>query len=578
MSEQLTSPLQPEVPTQPADELAAYAERFQNYVPESAVDAMATAEGAANVAKAIETEDGSYKYLGEEVASGIAQGYFDVTKKGVNTWRLNSGQRSAWEAVSKAAHPSELSVDKYARMKALKGDVMEPTVESFRKLKQEAAARLKLDAEIAEKQGRQVAKTREKAEDPRVVRAQEKAGRELLKAREEAFGRVVKFTSNPDSKFASGPELKQATGLDREAILKLGFNSFEDIKSAATTWKAEKDEAARVKAYHAANNAKADTWNAERNKHRQAKQTASERVEKLSYKMKLDNGGELGLKHRPGVAEKIQEDAVAQAEAEGLAVNHLKPSEGYKVPTNAAAEARQSEYAAMLKAFNREVLSVQANKTSDDVQPVGRHRAPEAAPGANVAENWGEVTLTDVSDQAVAVHAKGRFARARAGLKNLYEKAGVKVSNGMNKAMEYLTDEQKGRRRGIVAGVAGVGLVALAYGASRGFSFGEAAHPKNGGPNSDVLNALSGKSDKSGGANSEVVNALGGGQKAQPAHEAVQSVKLGHGQTIYGQERALHPQATEAQLHAYTQRALDMNHMNWEQARHLAEGEEVKLA
>lgn len=192
---------------------------------------------------------------------------------------------------------------------------------------------------------------------------------------------------------------------------------------------------------------------------------------------------------------------------------------------------------------------------------------------------WGETTLVDTRDRAIAQRTQGKFAHARTALKNLYDKAGAKVSAGFANVMDKLTDEEKGRRRrGILAGVVGVGLVALAYGASRGFHLGEVSHTKGGGENQDVINALSGKGSKSGSNNSDIINALGGGQKGQHTHEATtHAVKLTHGDSIWAEERKLHPHANEAQIRAYTQRALDINHLNWEQARQLAEGEEVKL-
>ena len=197
-----------------------------------------------------------------------------------------------------------------------------------------------------------------------VIGAVEELGK--VRVRNDAVGRVADFIRKPESEFAAGPDIKRATGLGYEDILRLGFGSYSEMKRAAQALNMQRDERAQIDAAQAAVQAHADKWNGERDKYRAAKEAASDRVERLSYAAKLSAGGEIGLKRNPDKAKEIRDEAIAQAEQEGHSVGALKPSEGIIFPENTPAQQRTSELVALLKAHDRAIAEAATRRRATE--------------------------------------------------------------------------------------------------------------------------------------------------------------------------------------------------------------------
>lgn len=150
--------------------------------------------------------------------------------------------------------------------------------------------------------------------------------------------------------------------------------------------------------------------------------------------------------------------------------------------------------------------------------------------------------------------------------------------NAMRKMGEYLSDEEKGRRRGIVAGVVGVAAVGGAY---LGLKYGgdllshtpDTHTTAHGGGSDGLAELLTGRGGKHQGTGQEVVDALsgnGGGESIR-AH-----MTLHQGDTIWGdlsRIAAQHgQQLNDEQVHDLVGRTLHANGISWEDARHLPVG------
>lgn len=132
------------------------------------------------------------------------------------------------------------------------------------------------------------------------------------------------------------------------------------------------------------------------------------------------------------------------------------------------------------------------------------------------------------------------------------------------KAFDYLNDKDKGRRRGITAGVIGVAAVGAAFVATKYgsdlFSHASHAHTGTAAPNKDLLDALSGKGSGS-----------GAGAHAHEIH-----LTLHHGDTIWNDiadTAAKHGHHySDEHIRQLTEQTLRANGLSWEDARHLPTG------
>jgi hypothetical protein len=128
--------------------------------------------------------------------------------------------------------------------------------------------------------------------------------------------------------------------------------------------------------------------------------------------------------------------------------------------------------------------------------------------------------------------------------------ASVYVKEGMGRFGDWLSDEEKGRRRGITAGVIGVAAVGGAMLAAKYGSdmFGHVAHGQGG-------------------------SAGTGGHIGEAIRD---NMTLHQGDTIWGdlsREASQHGHhLSEAQIHQLTGQTLEANGLTWEDARHLPVG------
>ncbi|HEY1063713.1 MAG TPA: hypothetical protein VGE30_00260 [Candidatus Saccharimonadales bacterium] len=238
-----------------------------------------------------------------------------------------------------------------------------------------------------------------------------------------------------------GPVLNGA-GLGYEQRIKLGYDgSIDQLLADAADWKAEKVEQERREAYHADNAQKAADWKAEKDSWREQREATDSRIDSLmdgsaavegmSYKQKLENGGELGLKQLVENAKMSREDAVAQAAAEGRDVSHAQPR-AYEVPRNEAAESRAADMAALLKEQTYRVAPAPEGEAANaepeaEVQPLIDYdftvlrrptEADEQTHEQSPADNDEDAGLDIVQDnhESVAADESGRWSRSRAGV------------------------------------------------------------------------------------------------------------------------------------------------------------------
>ncbi|MGB4759490.1 MAG: hypothetical protein WBP26_05540 [Candidatus Saccharimonadales bacterium] len=183
--------------------------------------------------------------------------------------------------------------------------------------------------------------------------------REREHATADLFLRVAMFASDPKRKFAAAPTIRKATGLTYQKVLEAGYSSYDELEKEALKWQAEQEAAASARDRLADISAVADehaaAWTATANAERAARAVTNDRVKKLSYKAKLEAGGEIALKRNPGLADKIREGVIAQVKNEGLSAGHLEPSH-VQVVVDENAVARQSSLAEDLKAHDKAVL------------------------------------------------------------------------------------------------------------------------------------------------------------------------------------------------------------------------------
>ncbi|CAN5343301.1 hypothetical protein BH09PAT4_BH09PAT4_08770 [soil metagenome] len=213
---------------------------------------------------------------------------------------------------------------------------------------------------------------------------------------------------------------------------------------------------------------------------------------------------------------------------------------------------------------------VVVEQSANQPEPAGGD--PDAAPAENapVAE----------AEEPVRLTLKQRIVRRLKLAGTQLYLLPLSPRNALQKAGNYLNDEEKGRRRGIVAGVVGVAAVggavmAYKYGGDL-FHHSADVQPKGAGaPNKDLADLLTGRGGGAGKHDQSVVDALQGGHPG--GHEAIESqLTLERGGTIWdslsqqGAEHGHH--LSEVQLHDLTSQTLKANGLTWEEARQLPVG------
>ncbi len=176
--------------------------------------------------------------------------------------------------------------------------------------------------------------------------------------------------------------------------------------------------------------------------------------------------------------------------------------------------------------------------------------------------------VTELSEKGIRSRLNRIFKKAQY-LGVLYKND---VAAGIGKAKEYLSDEEKGKSRKLIAGAV-VGATAVAAVAAVYFKMhhGMESGPvqKGSGSNDTLKHLLDGRGDNPAGAGdtvkhvTETLNHKGDTVWSHAQHEL----------TSHGN---LHP--SELQIHAETQRILDLNNMSWDDARHLSVGTKLKVS
>jgi hypothetical protein len=292
----------------------------------------------------------------------------------------------------------------------------------------------------------------------------------------------------------------------------------------------------------------------------------------------------------------IDKDGVAISRNGGEGVPELGPDRIY----------------ALQKEFGLPMKRVQANN------------APEAASVAEaedvvdepIEEDGGEPALgfkarvqAAMANAAVALdtlRSRARNLDIRESARNGKDRVAVAILNAqMTKPKEYFTDEESGKRRRITGAVLGaLALGTVAYLTTKGFTDG--GHAANGPHN--INDAFSVDAPKGHHAHSlkDAFSVDAPAKHAAKAHEHVQHAQhhTGHHHASHSHQHAANHQPkhvtvnttlwqaeqaklglghvhhlTQAQIHSiweHTDHALRMNHMSWDDARHLTKGTKLK--
>ncbi len=423
------------------------------------------------------------------------------------------------------------------------------------------------------------------------------------------LAKVASFAHTPEREFAAGPDIQKATGMTHQKVMEAGYTTYGDLEASALAWEAE--QAAREQTFtrKEIGAEKEAIYQSEMNDYRAKRDAANQRVEGISYRKKLQNGGEIGLKRNPELAKKLQTEAVAEAAAEGFSVGHLEP-EYYSVTQKPEAEARTADLARMLREHDAEVLSAQAKKSSPeeapadltddlidsepviDASPKGlRARTRRIMGKARAALSKLNKSLDELIIGSIVEHPEVKLddskhpkKTVKSGVKSAYAATGAAVTLGLNKTHEYFSEQEKGKfdiekgkRRKIVAAVVGVAVVAgTVYLASRGLS-------NPGSKSGGAQEAANGHTGGHGNSPSPTVPGSGHGVETHPPKAAMPTtVRLHEGDTIWNEEKVnlirhgnLHP--TNAQIYEATKHALGANGLTWEEAKELPVGAKIKL-
>ncbi|MCA9327261.1 hypothetical protein KDA14_01910, partial [Candidatus Saccharibacteria bacterium] len=198
----------------------------------------------------------------------------------------------------------------------------------------------------------------------------------LSQARDAAVNSMAKaLRRGKITEHSAGPDYIKATGLSHEDVMRLGFKGFAGLAEAGRERQAEQAERKAQRAELAAKqaaqeerNAAAVAWRAEIDAAKAGRDAAADRIEGISYKQKLENGGELGLKRNPDLAAELRQAAVAQAEAEGHDVSDEKPRYHHVRKPSATQLSEQAKTVEALKNFYTPTAKPIAN--AEDTNPV----------------------------------------------------------------------------------------------------------------------------------------------------------------------------------------------------------------
>jgi hypothetical protein len=194
------------------------------------------------------------------------------------------------------------------------------------------------------------------------------------------FGRINEAIDNGSlNEFSAGADYRKATGLSREQVMARGHKGYKEVVEAAKDHKAAQETAAatkqaeraarrerlegllaaqalrnadnaRIADFHASNRERAQEWRKEADALKDARSPETsalrDRLKTMSYKEKLELGGEQGIARLQQAAEKADEKHAA----EEVRYHHVhKPS--------AAALENQAKTVAALKEFQREMVA-----------------------------------------------------------------------------------------------------------------------------------------------------------------------------------------------------------------------------
>jgi hypothetical protein len=455
-------------------------------------------------------------------------------------------------------------------------------------------------------------------------------------ARLAALDMYVAAEALPDN--ADGPSVTKA-GLSHEKVMAAGFSGYQEVREESKAWVAAADARDRVSDKELQDEAKAQAkaegvareaaYQEEMSSLRAGRDAANARVEGLSYKKKLENGGELGLKNNPALAAQLRAEAVAEAAEEGHNVGHLQPRH-YEVVTDSAAEARVAEMAQLLKQHDAAMLAGRLSETTEaesnranssdsvivpPITPSSTREQNDLNPDMSdfstaesdkaLDEHFDDVEalllaepLSDVSEQGKTKRRKGLMGKAAgllAGMRMVehpeYTSSAKNGSSGRSRAgsavvissvklapqraIELFTNEETGKRNTVIAVVAGALLVGTVtwlslkglHEGSLSLGSGEKGQAVNDAAHPDV---------------SFVVPPLAGGAGGHEMTKHVVQTLSGGGDTIWAHAQQQletkgikHP--TPTQIYANTSRILKLNGLTWAQARELATGFNFKV-
>jgi hypothetical protein len=465
--------------------------------------------------------------------------------------------------------------------------------------------------------------------------AAEEAAAAKAQAREDALTTLNKLIRT--KKPLDGPTLSKA-GIGFMSQQELGFASFDDMKQAAAEQRAtqarERREAKKAEeaaaqvaaeeaaakaaqeakeqqaaANRAAGKAQAEAWKTETAAWRENRATADDRISKLqdgsaaveglSYKERLERGGELGIKFQQEHSNLTAEDAIAQAAAEGYDVRHTAPRH-YEVTRNEAAEAQAAQTAAALKDFHRQIFGANVREAAPAepavdnepaVEPIVSVAVPEVvaneqAEGQGVVIEDGAAARSEESLVTGASRAKAMLGR----MKDKLMTKGVQLTNAINQKLsgKYETgtlDEVTYRRRqrmitGVIMGGAAMYLTTKFAGAELPFFGGggvaqAATEHGSGNGGHGALSVLGERQGNGGGHDPLSVLSERGNGGGNNAHE---TVTLKPGETVWSEAAdALPKGASTAQIDELKDAILQKNGKTEAQAMHLPVGVELQM-
>jgi len=422
--------------------------------------------------------------------------------------------------------------------------------------------------------------------------------------RAETFDRIAEFSESPEREFAAGPDIRKATGLLHEDVMKLGYNSYADLESAVLAERAaETDQAAAVEA----------------------------RAEGIFYRKKLENGGEIGLKRMPGLEAQLRDEALSEASAEqeanqppqtdkptdnadgpDYAGRHRKPDHrqegglesrgkhrkpvtpmaelGEQWVTEAqsgskhAAEKLSTELAKRFEDADKDELSTAYLMNALYDQANARLTKASEVRSGRMDEPPLRDEITDSSPKGLRARVKRIFAKGHDMLSSATSYANTKYTMGLQRSKEYFGDEEKGKKRKVVAwGLGAVAAVAAGVALYKGIDVGQ-HHTKDA---HDAAPTVSPSGGGSAAGHHSAATLAGASQGHEAAHHAAQAHAEAatlhyRGDTIWTEvKRHLTEQngkkPSNAEVLKHTRATLKANGLTWGQARRLPIGYEFRI-